>query len=705
MFDGLASVSPGEASSGIVIVGIDDRSLEGLGRWPWSRDLHARMIDRLEAAGARAVAYDILFAEPSSSDAVLAAALRRAGNVYLPLAVDPLGRDGRAVEVIGPTAGLRTAAAGVGHVNLVPDDDGIVRRMPLRLRSGETVWPHLLLPLLGSTHPDAAPPSDLRPAPTPGLVAADPVLLRWRGPPGSFRTVSFIDALRGEVPAGVFKDRIVLVGMTASGQGDQYATPVSGGSGLSPGVELQATLLNTLLEGDGPVTASLPARLGLTIVPILIALVGFLFLRPTRTVLLAGGLVVGVLGISATAMMVGQMWLPPSAAILGLCLSWPLWSWRRLAAASAFMSAELENFQRSGDALALRPTSPDVVGRQVEAMKAALQRLRDLRQFISDTLQSLPDATLVFDATGGLVLFNSAAGCLLGEGLRDGGDAAPLFELLAIDRLADLPAGEVQARDGRILDVSESPLVTREGVFVGRVVRLSDVSEARTAERQREQALQLLSHDMRAPQAAILALLEQSAGNPADLDTARVAQNARRTIDLADAFVQLARAENQPLRWEAFDLGDVLVEAVDGLWPLARSKDVELVVTGAHRSRRMRGDRHLVARALCNLIDNAVKFSPPGGEVRCNIGRQGVVGSRRLTVAVEDDGPGVPASLRPHLFEPFGRGTESASAIGLGLALVRTVALRHGGGVDYARRNPRGSRFVISLAIEAGRSG
>lgn len=701
IYDGLVSVNRGEPNPDIIIVTIDDRSLEALGRWPWSRELHARMIDQLHTAGARAIAYDILFPDHSPADAALAGALRRAGNVYLPLAVDPLGQNGRTFEVIGPTSELHAAAGGVGHVNLVPDEDGVVRRLPLRLQSGERVWPHLLLPLLGQVRPEAVSP--FASPPTDRLIASDPVLLRWRGGPGSFRSVSFVDAVNGEVPASVFADRIVFVGMTASGQGDRYATPLSRESGLSPGVDLQATLLNTLLADDAPVAADLPLRLAATLVPVLIALCGFLFLRPTRTLLLAGGLSIAVATTSAVVLMAGGLWLPPSVALLGLGLSWPLWSWRRLAAASAFMNAELERFERSGDVPILPPTGSDVVGRQMEAMKAALQRLRDLGQFISDTLQSLPDATLVFDATGHLVLFNPAAEQMLDGRLVHGGEAVPLFELLDIRGLADLSVGEIRTRDGRTLDVNESPLVTGEGKFVGRVVRLADVSEARTAQRQREHALHLLSHDMRAPQAAILALLELSAGNPASLDAAQVEQNARRTIALADDFVQLARAENQTLREDEFDLGDLLVEAADSLWALARSKDVEIVVTGSDRAWRVFGDRHLIARAICNLIDNAIKFSPVGGQVVCKLSRE-PGRNRLLTVVVEDEGPGVPADLRPHLFEPFRHGAEGGSADGLGLALVHTVACRHGGRVRYMRRPPHGSRFLISFPEASGRS-
>lgn len=704
IFDAVASATAGPADDEVVIVGIDDRSLETLGRWPWPREIHARAIDQLHRAGAEAVAYDILFPEPDFADPVLAAAMERAGNVYLPVAVEPFGRDGGPAGEIGPDPRLRSVAAGIGHVNLVPDADGVVRRMPLSLRAGDRSWPHLLVPLLETARSSAAPARPLPPLIRGDrLVVEESVLLRWRGPSGSFRTVAFVDVLGGEVPPEVFAGRIVLVGMTASGQGDRYATPLSGNGSLFPGVELQATLLNTLLEGDALRQAGLPLRLAFAILPLLVALGGFLILRPGRTLLLVGGLIAGALIACAAAIAAFGLWLPPSAPILGLALSWPLWSWRRLAAASAFMKSELEAFERSGDALTFRSTSADVVGRQVEAMKAALQRLRDLRQFISDTLQSLPDATLVFDAAEHLVLFNEAADRLLGGALSRRADPTPLYDLLGVPGLAGMPHGEVQVRDGRFLHISESALVTRDGVYSGRVLRLGDVSEIRVAQRQREQALQLLSHDMRAPQAAILALLEQAGREPANLDTGLVAHNARRTIELADAFVQLARAENQPLQSEIFDLASATLEAADGLWPLARRREVELVVSGGKGVRLIRGDRHLIVRALCNLIDNAIKFSPPGGAVRCVI-RRGGAGSL-VAVAIEDEGAGVPPELRSRLFEPFQRGWDSGSAIGLGLALVDAVARRHGGRVDYTRRRPRGSRFVIALPAGKDRSG
>lgn len=140
VYDALMRAEAGPADEDIVIIAIDDRSLEALGQWPWPRDLHARLIDRLTQAQAGPVAYDVLFTEASPQDGALAAALARNGNVRLPVVLDAPGLNGAAFREDAPAPGLTEAAAGLGHVNLTVDDDGVVRRLPLYLQAGDRTW-------------------------------------------------------------------------------------------------------------------------------------------------------------------------------------------------------------------------------------------------------------------------------------------------------------------------------------------------------------------------------------------------------------------------------------------------------------------------------------------------------------------------------------------------------------------------------------
>ena len=726
IYDAWMRLRAGPTSEQIVIIAIDNRSLEALGRWPWPRRIHAELIDRLAQMRSRAVGYDVLFVEPSANgDPDLARAIHSAGNVYLPMLVDPAGENGAPWQVSEPIPVLRDAAAGLGHVNLVVDDDGVVRRTPLYLSAGPQSWPHLAARLAQTADPrSVAPPllEDARPNQVSGLntdelTGKDSVLVTYRGPPGQFRTVSFVDLLRGEVPSAFLTDKLVLIGMTGDGQGDRYATPTTAGGQLMSGVEIQASLLDTLLNHDAVMpTGSVWVAL-FSLIPLWLLMGGLLLLRPLWSLITGAVLAVGVLAISAAAFRFG-VWFPPLAAMSGLALAYPLWSWRRLAAASAYMQVEVEAFARDypSPLTVTALMGGDVVARQVQTLRTAVSDLRDLERFIADALHSLPDATLVVSETAQVVMANAQARTLFD---RDDLISVPLTQLLKTiggrgdedrineDQTSDSSAhpAEIITQNGRRVFVSAAALVDADGAPNGRIVRLADMTELRLAERQREQALQLLSHDMRAPQVSILTLLSGAHDRADPAFEQRIADNARLTLTLAEGYVQLARAESQILSDAVFDLSQALLDAADTLWPQASERGV--VVEAEHDAESIehlvRGDQGLITRVLMNLIDNAIKFSPVGGVVQCMVAADEEAGVPVWVCTVRDQGQGMSEDAKSRLFEPFSKGETDRPGAGLGLAFARTVVERHGGHIRCETAPGAGAAFIIQLpqAIEA----
>jgi len=698
VYDALMRAEAGPADADIVIIAIDDRSLESLGQWPWPRDLHARLIDRLTHEGAGPVAYDVLFTEASPQDGPLAAALARNGKVRLPVVLDAPGLNGTAFREDAPAPILTEAAAGLGHVNLTVDDDGVVRRLPLYLQAGEQTWPHLILSLAAAKGAAPAPP-----APHDGgdLFAASPETLIYRGPPGAYRTLSFADVLSGETPAAFLKDKLVLVGATAPGLGDRYATPATPHGELRPGVEVQAALLQTLIEGGGPRSLSPGWVLTLSLLPLGLLVAGFLVLRPAANMALGAGLIVLTLIAVAVAFLAGGLWFPPSAAVAGLALAYPLWSWRRLAAASAYMQSEVEAFERDGVRLTGRAQGGDVVARQVDALRAAVRQVRDLERFISDTLRSLPDATVVADPHARIILSNDRAEALFGARLKDDADLPLLFQSLgepAWRRFLDPEGdpGDITTPDGRILKAAAALLTDAEGQPVGHIVRFADMTRFRAAERQRAEALQLLSHDMRAPQVSILTLLDGPAPRLDPMVERRIADYARQTLDLAEGYVQLARAESQPYRSELLDLGQVAMDAADILWPQASKKGVRILTPDGDEEFLVQGDPALLRRLTTNLLDNALKYGPEGGVIQVSLTGAQEDGRPVCVLSVSDQGPGLSEEAARRLFQPFGHGGADHRGAGLGLAFVRTVAERHGGTIRHQPGSP-GATFVLTL--------
>lgn len=716
IYDVLLTARPAIPSD-VVIVGIDAASLAAIGRWPWPRDIHAALLDRLAAARPRAIGYDVLFVERGRDDATLARAVRAAGNVVLPMTFSVPGINGAPFDPQIPVSSIGRAARATGHADFVNDRDGIVRRVSLLGGGGSAIWPqfaeqiHRIVrgapsPAFARTTRAALPADDF------GL--SSPVLLPFSGAAGHHRTVSFVSALRGEVPRELLEGHVVLIGATASGSGDQYPVP----SGAMPGVEIQANVVDALLAGRTIAVARHRAVLALALTPLCMLLTALLLLPPRFNVALGLVLILGVIGISAGLLLWRDLWVPPAAGLIGLMVVYPLWAWRRLEAANAYMLRELGQLRGEGDELPAatgvefrRRWFQESIARQADMLHQAIGRVRTLRRFFADSLRGLPDATLVLDGMGCVVVANKEAEALFGpiRAISPAGKMpsfATLMRALAPGErdisIGELRDSEITTADSRVMVVRLVPLLDARDARVGTIARFTDITAIRLATRQREDALQLLTHDMRSPQASILALLHQPAESEAALHD-QIAGYARRTLTLADDFVQLARAETAVHAEELLDMAMLLVESVDDQWPLANDRGIALEIKDGDREYLVSGDRALLGRMLINLIGNAVKYSGARTTVTCSLDLGDPAGGDPAPVVcrIADQGRGIPAAQLGNIFKPFHRVPEdrraSTGGAGLGLAFVETVVARHGGTITCESVVGRGTIFTILL--------
>lgn len=380
----------------IVIVAVDENSLSKLGRWPWSRRLHAALIDRLKADGARVIALDIVFAEPDASDqpadALLAESIARAGNVVLPVLLESSRVNGQLLETL-PLPQLLEHAAGLGRVHAELDADGIARSVFLWEGVGAPVWPHFAQAALKV--------ADIRP---PGLVDTPPsareaqafALVRdarrrvgFLGPPGHVLTLSYAQVLTGEFSPGTFRDRIVLVGATAAGMGDLLPTPVSGLAAPMPGVEFNANVVAAMRDGRlireiGP----LPV-LAATALLALLPLVWLARLNPLAGLVASLAWFVAVAAAAISLPVLARAWMPVAGALLAILLAYPVWSWRRLDSAGRFLDHELKRLrQELGPVAEIPPrgATHDPFQARIRQVQAAAHRLRHLQDERRETL-------------------------------------------------------------------------------------------------------------------------------------------------------------------------------------------------------------------------------------------------------------------------------------------------------------------------------
>lgn len=702
-YDTLSTASAPPADSNVLLVAIDDQSLDALGRWPWDRATHARLIDILSAQRPRTVTLDILMSEPTASDAVLAAAMARSqAPVILPLHFRPSTRARFGEDAVMPSLPLQRAAKAIGHVNMIFDTDGIVRKVSLCFRTTPTAsaWPHI------STVINRAGDGV-----TPAFAANCQQHVRFPfARRGTFAEISYLDLLNGNVPADFVRGRDVIVGSTAVGMGDLFPTP-NGEGGLLPGSEVIANILGAQRRGDFVSTLPAATNALLSLIPLWLLMFGFLKWQPRTALYVSVITIIMTLGLSALLLSSGT-WFPPGAALAGILAVYPLWGWRRLQAMSDFMTTRLARLDTEHSRAALLPPvrpALDVVGRQSEALAGAIDQLGNLRRYLRDTLAGLPDPMFVTDLSGKITLGNQmfeqglglkSAPQTLGDVIDEIVDPKHRSLVDAYLETATCKAPEYvrfSAPDGRSFVMRKSAVTSDRDIVQGHIFYLTDITALARAEAQREEVLQLLSHDMRAPQSTIIALLD---GEITDDSKKRIERHARRTMQLAQDFVEIARMAEAEFVGEDILIADFVREAADGLWPLARERGIRFEFNDRSESAFITGEPGSLARAMTNLLDNAIKFSPDDGVIRIDIDSIQDDQQSYVNIVICDDGTGIDPDILPQLFGRFISSEKQVGrtkGTGLGLMFVHAVMERHNGAISGRNRDEGGACFTLTL--------
>ncbi len=238
-------------SPNIAIVAIDDRSIAELGRFPWSRSQYVRLIERLSAAGARVLLVDAFFPERETEaiDQSFADAVRKAGNVELAVVFD-FDKDLRVTGSTHTLPEIERAAAGIGHINLLAEDDGMNRRNMLVIDADGKLIPSLgLLGAMAALGEKTFVPGHNTIRVGNRNIPVDANYFMWInyiGKQGSYPRFSFVDIVDGRVAPEMLRDKVLFLGATALGINDMRVTPFDSNA---PGVDLHATVADDIISG------------------------------------------------------------------------------------------------------------------------------------------------------------------------------------------------------------------------------------------------------------------------------------------------------------------------------------------------------------------------------------------------------------------------------------------------------------------------
>lgn len=742
-------------SGKVVIVVVDDATLNAYGRslTDWPRSRHAELIETVSQGGARVIALDILFVEPSDDDALVADAINNARQseagtrTILPLAIlqstrgDDLLVYDRAMMPVEP---IHEASYALGTSNTSRDADGMIRRIPLIIDFQNTDWPAFsvvtFLSYLGV--PPAAYPEVLKSADgeleiTPQHVVpvddTHQMMLNYFGPPyaDTFPTYSYQAVLSGEVDPAVFRDKIVLVGLAnATGATDNYPVPVSFDGQMMSGVEIHANAIETLLQ-DRALHPQSDFSQALTILFFsLVAslLYGQMTGRNWRValipILLIGALVAwGVFGVILfnTNLLVINLFdtslalILPALVMVGIHAATEMTQRQRTellldsALAATTQELNLEGLLASlaHDCTTLLGTtggaSPEIWLQN--PMVHQLERLYPPPPLLDDS--ALPDASLLRNLAKDVSRSPhfKLAQSALNTGtykIEKGVLALPL--IWHTKQLGVIICEYHQRRlPATMLDLFawQSAALVANGVSHHEISQLSDF---------KTRLIRIASHDIKTPLNTVMIygemLLEQHQ-QKSYLDEGQVRQiNA-----ILDASVQMNQIVNEILNIDRAQRG-VLIEDIYSLPHLLETaiqrnqrniagKNQTLTTDIPPNLPAMRGDYAQLREAFYNLINNASKYSHPGEQIRVAVELHEA--DKVVWVQIQDTGYGIPKAAQAKLFTEFYRvKTEQTAKIegsGLGLSLVKAVVEAHKGRVWVESEEGKGSTFFVELPI------
>lgn len=474
--------------------------------------------------------------------------------------------------------------------------------------------------------------------------------------------------------------------------------------------------LTALLSWRAQINLHDPAPLmgaGLSVALVAFVL-GLLLWRPRLALWLTLGGMAGVL-LTSAGLAEMRRWWSPTPAVLGMLFGYLIWNWRRLSVVLTYFGWELARLDSEPKVFPERRRaqfpSADRLQGQIMALEQAMSRTRDTRRFIADGLEYLPVATLISDPRGQVLLGNRKARSLfdhnlVGEDVLEQLASLGYPELSTEPRpsLSELPLLEFRDHKERSLRLERAALLPVDGDLpIGWLLSLTDLSAERAAEEQRGVLLRFLSHDLRAPHSAILALLDvhrHQAGTDSPLFE-QIERQVRRALELTDGFVLLARAESEAYQFQPSLFGMLVMDVLDQALPIAQQKHIELLsdLDEHSQERLILADQGLLTRALFNLLENAIKYSPAGSRVDMRVSCH----DDWLRCELSDQGKGIASEELPDLFSQYRRfsSAQGIDGVGLGLSMVKAVVDHHGGRIECLSVVDQGTTFRLELPLIA----
>lgn len=755
-----ADSSPGPRR--VTVVAIDNTSLEKYGQWPWPRQRLARLLNVIKEAKASAIGVDLLLSEQQvgepEGDTLLARTLSDGpfslGYAFLfdqkkgeervcqlhPVYPVRVGRKGISVpydsfhvahDVLCSLDIFMDSSAVSGFLNGTPDSDGLLRRVPLIIEYQGRLYPSLPLSLLEMLYPAgnmilSRDTSQITSLHLGGLIIPTDnegnFLLRRTGVEND-EPLSAADVLEGKVAPSLFEDAVVLVGITAAGLTNEYATPYSP---TTPALQIYQQALESLLSGKPVVrtpdfvTFEVVVSICVSLVLIFIAI----YLPISCTVLF------GIAGI-------GLSWFGAGWAFrdTGYVFSPLLPTVTLIFNTFLFVTLKYRHFHQNA-----RVETSDALSR----LEVSKKDLKSILNTVPDIIYRLePDGKITF-VSPAVEQYNVTIESLLGKSIfdlvastdinrarrkineqRTGDRATSNLEL----RLRLSKSMDPNGRGMRYFSVSAGGIYTEnergEKVFSGTQGIIRDINEHKQLELQLMKAQKLevmgnlaarVAHDLNNILSGLvsypdLLLHEMEADDPMYEKIAVIRKSGKKAANIVQDLLTLARRSAQVL--EVCDVAAIITDYLESIeFQQVRQKNehVQVVTSLQDGLMKIKGSEVHLSKALMNIVNNSVEAMVAGKQGTLEIsandiyldtereGYERIPKGEYVCITVRDTGVGIDSMDLQRVFEPFyTKKSHDVSGTGLGMSIIWATVKDHNGYIDIESTIGEGTTFSMYL--------
>lgn len=354
----------------------------------------------------------------------------------------------------------------------------------------------------------------------------------------------------------------------------------------------------------------------------------------------------------------------------------------------------------------------DWVRREVKRTTASLEQKAKLseaeRLKLEAIISNIQDGVIVLDDRHHILLVNQTVyeifslngSPILGKSLKEVIPNADLTALIDRARNGALKYHEINFDDGRVYNAQYTPLPR-----IGSAVTMQDISYLKEIDRLKNEFIHAVSHDLRSPLTSVLGYMEliERTGplNQSQHEfLGRLQASVQHMTSLVNELLDLGRLESGfDTRRETVYLQNVLEYSLNVFDSQIKEKKLRLSYEGSEQLKPLRANPIRIRQMIDNLLGNAIKYTPAGGEIRISMFMQ----ENQAILRVADSGPGIPTDEQNRIFEKFFRASNrpmDVAGSGLGLAIVKSVVESHQGRVWVESKADVGSTFIVLLPAQ-----